>query len=221
MTSRHYKRVNPVLYDAGRRTMRFLFHAMADIHFSFEESVPTEGPAIVVVNHLSYLDGPLLYAMLPMRIRPIVAEFLRRHLFTPLLALTGPLYVQRGHPDRAMMRAAAEILEDGGTLAVAIEGRRSRDGRMQAGKNGVAYLAAKSGAPVIPAAVWGTEQVARALLRFRRAEVHLRLGTPLHFGAAEVDVARLDESTRAVVSTIALMLPERYRPDGEDARGAA
>lgn len=221
MTSRHYKRLNPVLYDMGRRLLRILFHALTDVHFTFVESVPTEGPAIIVVNHLSYLDGPLVYAMMPMRVRPMIAERFRRHAFTPLLDLTGPVYVQRGHPDRAAMRAAAEILEDGGTLAVAIEGKLSPDGRMQAGKNGVAYLAAKSGAPVIPTAIWGTEQVARALLRFRRAVVHLRLGAPLHFGTAEVDVARLDESTRAVVSTIALMLPERYRPDGEDERGAA
>ncbi len=221
MTASHCKRVNPVLYDMGRRLMRILFHALTDVHFTFEESVPTAGPAIIVVNHLSYLDGPLVYAMVPIHVRPMVAERFRRHAFTPLLALTRPVYVQRGHPDRAAMRAAAEILEDGGTLAVAIEGKLSPDGRMQTGKNGVAYLAAKSGAPVIPAAIWGTEQVARALLRFRRAAVHLRLGAPLHFGTAEMDVSRLDESTRTVVSTIALMLPERYRPDAEDARGVA
>jgi 1-acyl-sn-glycerol-3-phosphate acyltransferase len=213
MTERHYPRIRPRLYDATRWLLRSLFRLLTRIDTGSLEPCPERGPAIVAVNHLSYFDGPLVFAMLPIRVRPLVADRYRRHPFGPLLAVTGAIFVRRGQPDRAAMRAILEVIEDGGCLAVAIEGTRSRDGRLQEGKNGVAYVAAKTGAPLIPAAVWGTEHIGSCLRRLRRADVHLRLGPALALGSGQLDTSTLDEATRRIMESIAAMLPAPYHPE--------
>jgi 1-acyl-sn-glycerol-3-phosphate acyltransferase len=213
-------RLHPLLYDLVRGVIRFLFLTLSHPRVTSLESCPPQGPAILAINHLSYFDGPMVLAMLPRRVRPMAADRLRRHFFFgPVMMATGAIFIRRGQMDRAAMRALLEVLEDGGCVAVAIEGTRSPDGKLREGKNGVAYLAAKSGAPLIPAAVWGTEQIWPAWCRFGRAEVHLSLGSPIRLGSQSLDVSTLDDTTRGIMRGIAALLPERYLPEGQDSPG--
>ena len=191
--------LRPWLYDLVQGAIRFLFLTLCHPRVTSLESCPREGPAILAVNHLSYFDGPMVLAMLPRRVRPMAAERLQSHFFFgPVMVATGAVFIRRGQMDRAALRALLEVLEGGGCVAVAIEGTRSPDGKLRQGKNGVAYLAAKSGAPLIPAAVWGTEQIWPALRRFRRTEVHLSLGAPLTLATESLDVSTLDETAADV-----------------------
>lgn len=219
-------RFRPWLYDLVRGVIRFLFLTLSHPRVIRPERWPAQGPAILAINHLSYFDGPMVLAMLPRRVRPMAADRLRRHFFFgPVMIASGAVFIHRDQMDRAAMRALLAVLEGGGCVAVAIEGTRSPDGKLREGKNGVAYLAAKSGVPLIPAAVWGTEQIWPAWRRFRRTEVHLSLGKPMRLGAQVLDVATLDETTRGIVAGIAALLPARYLPDaapeGEDSPGGA
>lgn len=218
---RYSPRLRPLLYDLVQGVIRFLFLTLSHPKTANLDACPRQGPAILAVNHLSYFDGPMVLAMLPRRVRPMAAERLRRHyFFGPVMVATGAIFIRRGQMDRAAMRALVEVIEDGGCVAVAIEGTRSPDGKLQEGKNGVAYLAAKTGAPLIPAAVWGTEQIWPAWKRLGRAEVHLSLGDPITLDPQALDVSTLDETTRDIMSRIAGLLPERYLPEtgtgGED-----
>src|SRR4029079_18425225 len=108
-------------------------------------------------NHLSFLDGPLIFARTPHVIHGIVGVEYRDHPFGPLCTALGCVYVHRGRLDRAAMRQCQRILEDGGVLAVAIEGTRNRSGSLMDGKNGVAWLATHANVPVVPVAVSGTD----------------------------------------------------------------
>ena len=213
MTERYAPKLRPRLYDATRWLMRTLFRLLTRVHVGPLDSCPERGPAIVAVNHLSYFDGPLVFAMLPLRVRPLVAERYQRHPFGLLLRVAGAIFVHRGQPDRAAMRAILEVLEMGECVAVAIEGTRSRDGRLHEGNNGVAYMAAKTGAPLIPGAVWGTERISSSLRRLRRADVHLQLGAPIALGDGPLDVSTLDAATRRIMESIAAMLPDAYLPE--------
>jgi 1-acyl-sn-glycerol-3-phosphate acyltransferase len=213
MTERYAPKLRPRLYDATRWLIRTLFRLLTRVHVGSLDACPERGPAIVAVNHLSYFDGPLVFAMLPRRVRPLVAERYQRHPFGLVLRVAGAIFVRRGQPDRAAMRAILEVIEEGGCVAVAIEGSRSRDGRLHEGKNGVAYVAAKTGAPLIPAAVWGTERIGACLRRLRRPEIHLQLGPPLAPGSGPLDVSTLDAATRRIMESIAAMLPDSYLPE--------
>jgi len=213
-------RFRPFLYDLVRGVIRFLFLTLSHPRVICPERCPPQGPAILAINHLSYFDGPMVLAMLPRRVRPMAAERLRRHFFFgPVMNATGAVFIRRGQLDRAAMRALLAVLEGGGCVAVAIEGTRSPDGKLQEGKNGVAYLAAKSGAPLIPAAVWGTEGIWPAWRRFRRADVHLSLGSPITLASRSLDVSTLDGATRGIMSSIASLLPPHYLPEDRDSPG--
>ncbi len=221
---RYSPKLRPLLYDLVQGIIRFLFLTLSHPKTANLDACPRQGPAILAVNHLSYFDGPMVLAMLPRRVRPMAADRLRRHFFFgPVMIATGAIFIRRGQMDRAAMRALVEVIEEGGCVAVAIEGTRSPDGKLQEGKNGVAYLAAKTGAPLIPAAVWGTEGIWPAWKRFGRAEVHLSLGDPITLDSQALDVSTLDETTRVIMSRIAALLPARYlpetAPEGEDSPG--
>jgi 1-acyl-sn-glycerol-3-phosphate acyltransferase len=98
---------------------------------------------------------------------------------------------------------------------VAPEGTRSLTGGLLPGKTGAAFLALSAGVPVVPVAITGTEKVARALLRLRRAPLSITYGQPLWLGTPgqreRADQARLEAGTTEIMCRIAAMLPPEYR----------
>ena len=125
------------------------------------EFVPRSGPLIVACNHVSWVDGPLLGAAIAPARRP---RFLgKKELFTlpPLAWLMrdiGAIPLDRGTGDLAALRAALAVLRAGGSLAIFPEGTRVKPGEKRPPKSGVAFLAARVGARVVPVRVTGTER---------------------------------------------------------------
>lgn len=145
------------------------------------EHIPKKGGAILAANHASYLDPPLLGAAAP---RPV--HFMaKKELFgLPILKTILPAInaypVARGKPDRAAIRAAYEILSQGGLFALFPEGTRSRTGELLPAKRGAALIALRAGAPVIPVGIVGADRImppGSRLPRFPRLTV--RFGRPL------------------------------------------
>lgn len=147
------------------------------------DRVPRTGPVVLVANHSSMVDGPLLMGMLP---RPSV--FLIKHeMFRgPVgwaLRKLGQLPVRRGEPDRTPLLAAVRILKAGGLVGVFPEGTRG-DGDVSSAQHGAAWLARSSGAVVVPVACRGTrrpEQRRRRLL----PRVDVLFGDPVVLPAAK------------------------------------
>lgn len=124
------------------------------------ENVPQSGAVIVVSNHASYFDPPIVSSC----VRRPVAYMAKEELFkVPVLAQAIKLYgaypVSRGTADRNAIRAALEFLDNGWALGVFLEGTRTTDGRITDPKKGAALLAAKSQAPFLPVSLWGSEQI--------------------------------------------------------------
>ena len=123
------------------------------------ENVPQTGAVIVVSNHASYFDPPIVSSC----VRRPVAYMAKEELFkVPVLAqakLYGAYPVSRGTADRNAIRAALEFLDNGWALGVFLEGTRTTDGRITDPKKGAALLAAKSQAPFLPVSLWGSEQI--------------------------------------------------------------
>ena len=124
------------------------------------ENVPQTGAVIVVSNHASYFDPPIVSNC----VRRPVAYMAKEELFkVPVLAQAIKLYgaypVSRGNADRNAIRAALEFLDNGWALGVFLEGTRTTDGRITDPKKGAALLAAKSQAPFLPVSLWGSEQI--------------------------------------------------------------
>jgi 1-acyl-sn-glycerol-3-phosphate acyltransferase len=177
--------------------------------------VPDRGPLILVTNHINFLEVPLLYTHL--QPRPLAgfakAETWDNVTLAALADLWDAIPLQRGEADLGALRQALEALEEGHILTLSPEGTRSGDGRLQRAHSGVAFLALRSGAPLIPVAHHGGEQFWRKLRRLRRTEFNIVVG---ELFTLEADGVRVTQEVRQqmadeVMYQIAALLPPAYR----------
>ncbi|HSO28065.1 MAG TPA: lysophospholipid acyltransferase family protein [Anaerolineales bacterium] len=181
------------------------------------EHIPSNGGFIIASNHLGRLDAPLVYYLFEREdVTLMVAEkYQANWLFRWGVKQVNAMWVDRFNADMAAMRQAMQRLKAGGVLVMAPEGTRSPTQALIAGRPGASYLAAKTGLPVLPVALTGTEDraVVRNLKRLRRASVVLRAGPvfvlpPLTRNDRE---AQLQKGTDEIMCRIAALLPESYR----------
>ncbi len=147
------------LYRPVRWVLRQLGFAYFRILASGLEHIPVDGPAILAGNHPSVLDGILLLIVAPRRVRFLVAEEFYTHPYLRwLFKAMGciEVYRTRTHNGDAL-RAAVEALECGEVIGIFPEGTTAHGGRMQQIKQGVGLLALRTGAPVIPFGITGTD----------------------------------------------------------------
>ncbi len=207
-----YPHVNVAFYHAVRVFIRFLVALLVQqVDVQGTENIPQEGAFILATNHLSFLDSPLLFVTVPRIVYLLAGEKYQHHVFAPLLRIAGAIFVQRGEVDRHALRQALNALEDGHCLAIAIEGTRSRTGKMIPGKTGVAYVATRGSVPIVPVVVWGTEKIVPTWKRLRRPEVHVHFGKMIRLPEGHARSRDLDAYTDDIMTTMASMLPEDYR----------
>jgi glycerol-3-phosphate dehydrogenase (NAD(P)+) len=176
---------NPFVYWLARAVLQPFFHLYFRLSRVGREHIPDEGPVIFAANHRSFLD-PFVIGTLIRRPMYYVAKkelFAKRWQGWVLNAL-GAFPVDRGASDQESMRTAREILGRGDCVLIFPEGTRVRPGSLGTPKRGVGRLALETGAPVVPVAVIGTENVRRGW-RIRPHKVRVRCGRPLRFPAVE------------------------------------
>ena len=177
------------------------------------ENFPKQGPAIIVINHLGDADAVLVGASIPTTIDGMGKIELIDEWVGPIMHAYGTIWVHRGRPDRRALRAALDGLAEGRMVALAPEGRQSLIGGLEEGNAGAAFLAMKSGAPIVPIAMTGTENgnIYGHLRRWKRAPVTLTVGKPFHLPEQADRQAMLREGTRQIMASLASLLPEVYR----------
>jgi glycerol-3-phosphate dehydrogenase (NAD(P)+) len=146
------------------------------------EHIPAEGPVILASNHRSFFD-PFVIGTMTRRPVYYVAKqelFTYNRLLSWLLNALGAFPVARGAGDQDTIETAKVILGRGEIVLMFPEGTRTRPGPLGKPRRGVGRLALETGAPVVPIAIIGTEDVRRGW-RFRPRKVKLRAGPPLHF----------------------------------------
>jgi 1-acyl-sn-glycerol-3-phosphate acyltransferase len=124
------------------------------------ENVPQEGPLLVVSNHASDFDPPILSCCVQ---RPVAymakEELFRVPILKQAIALYGAYPVKRGSADRTAIRSAIECLQAGWAVGVFLQGTRTPDARISDPKLGAALIAAKVKVPLLPVSLWGTEAI--------------------------------------------------------------
>jgi len=189
---------------------------IADIEISGIEKLP-EGNVIVAANHLGRLDTAVLLCILDREdiIMP-VAEKYKNHLFYGAIGrAANAVWLNRFEADYSAFRQILERMKHGGILVIAPEGTRSKTEALQEAKMGVAFLASKSGYPVLPVAVTGTEDrvILENLRRFRRSRITATAAELIHIdipkGKGREEAMR--QATNEIMCQIAARLPEKYR----------
>ncbi len=143
--------------------------------------VPLQGPLVVVANHGSHLDPPLLGHALG---RPVAfmakADLFQIPILGSIIRACGAYPVKRGASNREAIRTASARLEEGWAIGVFLDGARQRDGRVNQPRPGAALLAARSGAPLLPVAIINSHRaLGRGRLWPRLVPVELRIGEPI------------------------------------------
>jgi 1-acyl-sn-glycerol-3-phosphate acyltransferase len=203
-------------YRTLRSIVRFVMRVIADIEVHGIEKVPA-GNFIAAANHLGRLDTAVLMCVIDREdiIMPIAEKYKNHPLFGAFGRAVNGIWLNRFEADYPALRQILARLERGGMLVIAPEGTRSKTEALQEGKMGVAFLAAKSGYPVLPVAVTGTEDrgILENLKRFRRSKIVARAGDAFHIelpkGKGREQAMR--EATDEIMCRIGALLPEKYR----------
>ena len=199
-----------------RSIVRFIMKIIADIEIHGIDKLP-QGNVILAANHLGRLDTAVLLSVIDREdIIMAIAEKYKDHpLFGAIGRAANAIWLNRFEADFGALRQILARMEQGGMLVIAPEGTRSKTEALQEAKPGVAFLAGKSGYPVLPVAVTGTEDrgVVENLKRFRRSKIVIRGGElftieiPKGKGREQAMRAATDE----IMCRIGALLPEKYR----------
>jgi len=154
------------------------------------EHVPREGALLLVSNHVSVLDPPLVGGATPRKLYFLAKEELFRiPIYGRLIHAVNARPVRRDGSDSRALKSTLRLLGEGKAILIFPEGTRGRgDGRLGEGKPGAGMLAVMSGAAVVPVYVSGTDRaLPRGATLPRPAKVRVRFGPPLHFKAGRDD----------------------------------
>lgn len=210
------KQQKTLVYRVVTSSIKVLTRILCRIDSAQLARVPEQGPLIIVLNHVNFLEGPILYTHLrPRQMTGLVkAENLEHPLLGPLLfTLWGGIPLRRGEADIIAFRQVLQMLKEDQILAVAPEGTRSGHGRLQQSHPGIAFIAVRSGAPVLPIVSHGGEVFWDNLPRLRRTDFHIVVGQPFHLDAGGVKVTGQvrQQMANELMYQMAALLPPSYR----------
>ncbi len=196
------------LYRLSRALLRILFRLFNRWEVSGQEHVPRSGGVLLIANHSSYSDPPIVGAACPRPVNfmakadlfhiPLLAGFIRR---------THAFPVARGSADRAALRRAVRLLRDGKVLLIFPEGTRSSDGRLKDLEMGAAFIALSGRAQVVPTAIVGADRLLpRGKPLLLPAKLRVRFGPPL-----DLSPFRGQRPTRRVLQQVTDLMAAAFR----------
>lgn len=207
-------------WRAKRRFLRFLMKIIAfTFLINLEEvegldNIPKKGPALLFFNHIAFVDPIVMVYIVPRDIVPLAKIEVYDYPFIGIFPrMWGVIPVRRDEVDRRAVQRALDVLRAGEIMLVAPEG--TRNSSLQPGKEGLAYLASRSGAPMVPVMIEGTPAfpALRFTSRWRKASVRVRFGRPFRY-RSELRRAGGDQLRKMVdeaMYVLASMLPEKRR----------
>jgi 1-acyl-sn-glycerol-3-phosphate acyltransferase len=209
------ERVMRAVHWISVRVVRLAAKVLLRVQATGLERMPSSGPAILVVNHVNFIEPLLLYVLLPRQVTALAkAELWDNPISRLVFQSWGSIPIRRGEMDLNAILRALQVVQQGGVLGLAPEGTRSHHGRLQRGRAGVVLLALRApNTLILPAAVYGQEQFYHNLRRLRRTAVQVVMGEGFYL---QVGQGRVTHEMRQAISDeimmrIAALLPEQYR----------
>ena len=204
----------PWFYYVARVIVRALFILLTRWEVKGKGNIPSQGPLIVVANHLNLADPPLLGVSLERKAIFMAKEELFRSRFSAyFIGGFGSFPVYRGKLDRKAMRRAKQVLADGLALVMFPEATRSKTAQLQPALPGSALIAIRSGVPILPVGITGTERIKGIGWVLRRPRVTVNIGRPFYLPSAgsKLTKAELAQYTNFIMERIAELLPPQYQ----------
>ena len=198
-----------------QKILAFLIKTITKTEYFGLENLPKEGGVILALNHVSYMDTPLLLAN-PIR-QDITALVTNKYedipFFSWFINTAKGIWINRDVADFTAIRKAAKALDKNVALGIAPEGTRSKTGQLQEGKPGTIMLALKTGVPIVPVGMTGGQTAFKDLAHLRRPRLTVTFGKPFTLppfkqGSRSKELIKW---THELMLRIAALLPESYR----------
>ena len=200
-----------------RPVTRLVFRLLSDVKIYGNEYVPKNGSYIITVNHVSLFEPPAVLAFWPTPPEAAGAiEIWSKPGQGILVRLYGGIPVHRSEFDRQLLDTMISVLGSGRPLFLAPEGGRSHDLGMRRAFPGVAYVADKTGVPVVPVGVVGTtDDIFEKAIHLKRPGLEIRIGKPFTLpsviGKGAERRNRLQANADQIMLAIAALMPPQYR----------
>jgi 1-acyl-sn-glycerol-3-phosphate acyltransferase len=193
-----------MLYPFARWVFRCFFTLVYRWKVDGSHHIPADGPVVVCCNHIGNLDPPLVGSAIQRKVNFMAKEELFRvPLLRPLIQTLGAFPVKRGASDKRAIKHALQLLEQNQVLVIFPEGTRSKTGELGEGRPGAAFLALKSNATVVPAAIIGPYRLFRP--------IRVRFGPPVDLTpwlGTKVSTETTKEATQRIMQEIRRLIEE-------------
>ena len=197
--------------------VRFLFNIINRTTIIGQDKIPDSGSCIVVANHLGRLDAILIFDILRRDdLIVVIAEKYQKYALYRILAkVIDGIWIDRFNADFGALRIALRRLRQGGLFVIAPEGTRSPTKALIPPRLGAAYVASKTGYPIYPIGITGTEDkdALASLKKYKRIKIKAIIGEP--FTVPKIDRTDRDGSMKAnadeMMCQIGALLPSQYR----------
>lgn len=215
--ARHYEigRVSSFWYGLLRTVVTIVQPLIVRLRIEGVERIPAEGPVIIAMNHVAWVDTLLAALRCPRPFQYMAKiELFRIPIIGFLIRRWGAFPVNRGASDREALRTAERVLAEKKLLVIFPEGHRTRGGPLLPGQPGAALIALRTGAPIVAVGISGTHRVFKGLRYGPFApRVTIRYSEPFHVGAADGKRSResLTQATDEIMRQIAALLPSEQR----------
>lgn len=195
--------------------LRIYFRLTLRLDAQGMDTVPMQGPMIIISNHTGQIEVPVLATLLqPRKITGWgKAEAFENPFLRWVFGAWGIIPVHRGEADMTALKSALRSLKDGLIFGIAPEGTRNYSGKLRRALPGAVTLALHSGAPILPAAHWGGENFMKNFKQLKRTDFHLRMGEPfvIDTKGTKVTAEMRQQIVDEMMVQLALLLPEEYR----------
>ncbi len=178
-----------VTYQFGYHFFKFLGNVLFSFRVIHAERMIEHGPAILAMNHQSFIDPPLAGLCCRREIFFLARRsLLKWPILGPLMPKVGVIPVDRGGAgDMAALKAVIRVLKAGNGALLFPEGTRTKDGSLQPAQAGIGFVIAKTLAPVVPMRIFGAfDALPRSGKRFNPVPVTIVVGHPIHFTEADL-----------------------------------
>ncbi|MFJ4028468.1 lysophospholipid acyltransferase family protein [Paenarthrobacter sp. NPDC089989] len=195
----------------------FLDHVLYRTSVTGKSNIPAAGPVIFAANHISFLDGPVMYGAAPRPMHIMVKKEMFKGFLGGVLTASGQIPVDRSG-DRAALHLGKELLDGGRCVGILPEGTRGT-GAAESISSGVAWLAVNSGATVIPVAILGTRHPGehRDHIPHLRRKLYVSFGEPLTVQRRKGEPGRvsMDRAATAIREALAAHVQDAVRKTGQ------
>jgi len=202
-----------VYYQTGYHLFKFLGSVLFSFRVVHQERMIEEGPAILAMNHQSFLDPPLAGISARRELNILARRsLLKWPVVGPLLPKVGVIPVDRSGADRTALKALIRVIRQGGGTLLFPEGTRTRTGELQPAQPGLGFVVAKTLAPVVPMRIFGAfEALPPSGKEFHASPITIVIGEPIYFTEADLEggegaelYQRISDRVMAAIAAIEL-----------------